>query len=468
MSHDRRMEMAKKICFINPPDNWADKKGDRPPLGLAYLSSYLKQFGHETFIIDLNHDTLNDSPIYDKFVKQNLEPDFICVTVPTPNYNTAIDLATDMKVTFPKCKIIAGGAHVAGFPNEPKTLTSFDYIVTGTDGEEALLRIVEGKVDKCNCNPKSLFHGMINNCPKCMCHPCSCNKGIIVKSIDIDNLDDLPYSDYEGLNLKRYKMKVGGKKGLMLVASRGCIFSCFYCGSATIKKFRAHTPEYVIQHMKLLYDKYDIRGFYFGDDIFTLKFDRVFKMCELINKEFPKKDITIRITTRSNLLTGKLCIAMKESGIDIISIGLESGSPKVLKSMRKHETVEIQERGVDYCYKAGIKVKGFFIFGNPDETWEDILLTINFAKRLVKSGKLNYADVYILNPIPASPFWQNPEEFKIKAIKPKDSDWSNYYQIGKGGHIKVNIRHPHLSSEQLNDAVELFHKEVNVGGLTYE
>ena len=54
-----------------------------------------------------------------------------------------------------------------------------------------------------------------------------------------------------------------------MVTSRGCVFSCVYCGSAKIKKWRARSPEDVVKEMKLLYDRFDIKGFYFGDDIFS-------------------------------------------------------------------------------------------------------------------------------------------------------------------------------------------------------
>ena len=404
------------------------------------LSAYLKQYGHNTKIIDLNHENITIGTI----IKQ--KPNFICITIATPNYNRAIEIVNkfkELKIRFPrilhKMKFIAGGNHVATYPNEPKTLETYDFIVAGQrDGEKALLDIVEGRV-----------------------------KEQIVQSSFMDNLDDLPFPDYEGLNMERYNMLVDGVKAITMSTSRGCVYDCFYCGSSTIKKVRGHSPEYVVKHMKLLYDKYNIRGYYFVDDIFTYNFPRVLNICRLIKETFILNDIKIRATTRSNLLTQELCNEMKSAGIDIISIGLESGSDKVLKAMQKVETVEIQRKGVEYCYNAGIKVKGFFIFGNPEETWEDVMMTINFAKDLVQKGMLHYADAYILNPVPASQFWQNPEKFGIEAIKPKDSNWNDYYQIGTGQNIKVNIKHPHLTEKQLKEAIRLFHEETQIKGLTY-
>ena len=770
------------VWFINPEDSWAENRGDRPPLGLAYLSAYLKQHSHKTRIFDFNHEGITIKDVIEA------KPDFVCITIATPNYNRAMEIANkirEFKAKYPrifsgKLKLIAGGNHVAAYPNEPKTLKSYDHIVAGHgDGERALLDIVEGKT-----------------------------KEQIVNAPFMQDLDDLPFPDYDALNMESYNLTIDGVKAMTISGSRGCIYcfdekteiltengwklfkdlnnervatvnkndksfewqyptdyiksfyrgkmlyinsqnvnqlltpnhnlftchdltndlkkwrlqevsklnkyfrscalkgaystyldinyieipglgeikmddwleffgyyisegsawigkkspkwtsgqsynvriyqfkpdskikmrecmkrlgmnvwnvgnglsiknkelclylknfgnecyfkfipkefknlsirqlkillnalllgdgsiiynckngqttyattsklliddiqeilvkigngsrinitkpryvkqpngkiilskilykitvsnrkysifekkhineqdyegfvycvsvpnhlivirrnnivsvsgnSCFYCGSSTIKKVRNHSAKYIARHMKLLYDKYNVRGFYFVDDIFTNNFRKVSELCGLIKEIFPLKDIKIRATTRANLLTQELCYVMKDAGFEIMSIGLESGSDKVLKAMQKIETVEVQRRGVEYCYKAGIKVKGFFIIGNPQETWEDILMTINFAKDLAEKGMMQYADCYILNPVPASQFWQNPEKFGIEAIKPKDSNWNDYYQIGTNREIKVNIKHPYLTEEQLKEGIKLFYETVKIPGMT--
>lgn len=287
---------------------------------------------------------------------------------------------------------------------------------------------------------------------------------IIVKSKDIENLDDLPLPDYEGLNLERYNMMLDGQKAITISSGRGCNRACFYCGSASIKKVRNHSARYFVDHVKMLYEKYNFKAFYVVDDIFTNNYKRVYEICDLLIKEIPER-LCFRITTRADLLTQDLCYKMKEAGVEIISIGLESGSPKVLKAMLKHETLEQQREGVEFCYNAGIKVKGFFIIGLPLEEWKDVMMTINFAKELVQTKRIHYADAYILNPIPASPFWHTPEKFGIEYNKPIDSDWNTFYQVGKDGY-HINIKHPYLSEEQLREGLKLFHKEVNVQGMT--
>ncbi|MBS3134096.1 radical SAM protein [Candidatus Woesearchaeota archaeon] len=418
----------KSILFVNPEDEYVEHKGDRLPLGLALLDAYCKRLGHNSKLIDLNHYSA-------EYLMDELKKGYgyVCFSVSTPNYLQCINLSKRIKSIYHNIKLIAGGNHITDVPNEKSSLETYDYLVVG-DGEEAIKKILEDNTTQ------------------------------IIISKPIEDLDNLPFPDYEKLGMEKYTMTLNGKKAVVMVTSRGCVFSCVYCGSAKIKKWRARSPEDVVKEMKLLYDRFDIKGFYFGDDIFTFNFDRIFKLCNLISENFPKKDITWRCTTRANLLTQELCYSMRNAGCDIISLGLESGNNEVLKKMEKFMTTDIQKKGVEMCHKAGIKVKGFFIIGLPGETWETAIDTIEFARSL----NLEYADAYILTPFPATPLWENPEKYGIQIIKPEGSDWSKYYQVGKGGEYFVNIKHNNLNEEQLRALIKKFRDEVKVGGLTYK
>ncbi len=417
----------KSILFVNPEDKFLEKKGDRLPLGLALLEAYCKRLNYNSKLIDLNHYSEN-------YLMEELSNnyDFVCFGISTPCYPDCIRIAKEIKNRYKNIKLIAGGNHITDMPDEKTSIETFDNLVVG-DGEEAIKKILEGDTTK------------------------------IIISKPIEDLDSIPFPDYTNLGIEKYGMKLNGKRAVIMVTSRGCVFSCVYCGSAKIKKWRARSPENIIKEMKLLYDNFDIRGFYFGDDIFTFNFDRVLKLCNLIRENFPKKDITWRCTTRANLLTQELCYSMRNVGCDIISLGLESGNNDVLKKMEKYMNIDIQRKGVGMCHKAGIKVKGFFIIGLPGETWETALDTIEFAKSL----NLEYADAYILTPYPSTPLWEDPEKYGIQIIKPKDSDWSKYYQVGKGGEFFVNIKHNNLSEEQLRELLKKFKEEVKAEGLTY-
>ncbi len=418
------------VYFINPPDLFLEKRGDRLPLGLLYLSSYVKQFNVNTEIWDLNHD--NNDDIYN-YIEVHT-PDYICISVAVTSYKWTIEFIKKVKSKNFKGKIIGGGNHITNIALDKEPQEHFDYLVIG-DGELALRNIIDN-------NPKEK----------------------VIMSNDVEDLDSLPFPDYEGIRMSNYKMTVDGRKGTSLVASRGCFFSCAYCGSAKIHKVRARSPQNILREMKLLYSKYDIRGFYFGDDIFTHNFKKTIELCELIKQNFDTNEIAIRVTTRSTLLNKEVCGALKHAGVTIVSIGLESGNEKILQNINKGETLEQQRKGVELCHDAGLKVKGFFIIGLPGETKETALDTINFAKSL----NIAYADCYPLTPYPNTPLWDNPEKYNIKIIKPIDGNWDEYFQIGRSGvNHDLKIIHPNLSNDEIKELVNLFNKEVKKPGMTY-
>ncbi|MEK6879497.1 MAG: radical SAM protein, partial [Nanoarchaeota archaeon] len=283
------------ILFINPEDKYLNltggNKGDRAPLALGALSAYCKQYNYRTKIFDLNHDSKEE---LDNFI-ENEKPEFICFTVATPNYFQVLEMAKKFKKT--NNILIAGGNHITDNPREQRTLDVFNYIIL-QDGEEALLRIIKER-------PKEQI----------------INGG---KSLD-PNI--LPIPDYEGLKFERYFMTVEGKKGAVVITSRGCLYNCMYCGSAKLKKWRPRNPEHVMEELRLLYHRYNIRGFYFADDIALTPRkqdqERFIKICNIIKQEMP--DVVFRVTTRADSLTDEVCKAMGEAGCKWVSLGVESG-----------------------------------------------------------------------------------------------------------------------------------------------
>ncbi len=401
--------MKNKVFLVSPHDFFLEKPGDRPPLGIAYLSSYLKSISHETSLFDLNHETKEQ--LMSAIARD--APDIVCISVSTPNYNNCINLAKEIRASGFGGILVAGGNHVTDVPNEKPTLEAFDYVVVG-DGENGLRKIIEERP----------------------------NIKIII-SPPVENLDLMPFPDYEGIRLERYSMLIGGERAITISSSRGCYYGCVFCGSAKIKKWRPRSPENVIKELELLVNKYNIRAFYFVDDIFSFNKDRVYEICRLMKERLPP--VKWRATTRVDLVDYELLKEMKSAGCDILSFGFESGNEDILKKIKKGTGLERTRQTVKWCKELGIKVKGFFIIGLPGETRETAEQTINFAKEL----QLDYCDFYPLTPFPATPLWENPQNFGIEIIKPEESNWENYYQVGKGGANEILIKHNNLSAEEI-------------------
>ncbi|HJZ18943.1 MAG TPA: radical SAM protein [Candidatus Nanoarchaeia archaeon] len=412
-----------KIFFISPDERklW-NTAGDRAPLGVGYLSSYCRKILNvDTQIFDLNHDS--EDSFFDEIRKQN--PDFICVSVTTPSYLECLRLVKEIKNLGFNGKIIAGGNHITDNPYEELTGKNYDYIVVG-DGESALKKIIQNETD---------------------------SKVVISEKADVDSV---PWPDYEGLRFERYWMTLEGKKCAMIIGSRGCIYSCAFCGSAKIKKWRPRNPSDIVNEMKFLMDNYGIEAFYFGDDIFSFDRNRVFEICRLIKQNL--KPVKLRIQTRVNLVDPEMLQKLKATGVDVISLGLESGDDQILRNIQKGATVDQARKAVKMIHDAGIKVKGFFIIGLPGDTRESVMRTIEFAKEI----NADYVDFYLYTPYASTPIWNNPEKYGMEIIKPVDSNWNEYYQVNpKDFSPKVwKVKHNNLSEDEARELMELAKKTI--------
>ena len=400
------------IFLINPKDKFLKLSGDRAPLGISYLSSYLKDKGHDVKLFDLNHNHI------DEYIVRlySEKPDYVGFSMPTPCVNDVVDIVRLSKGISPDTKFIAGGNHPTNCPQDD-VYNEFDFVVRG-EGEKTLELIL---------NNKTTEHIIIGE--------------------PIKDLDSLPFPDYEGIKLERYGMKLNGKKGSLMVTSRGCVYNCIYCPSSRIKNVRVRSPGNIIDEMMMLYYNHKVRGFYFGDDVFTLNKNRVYEFCKQlkdVREEHGIHNITWRCTTRSNLVDKDLLGEMKESGCDIISIGIESHNNYFLNIIKKGITKEENEQTIRDAKEVGMKVKGFFILGLPTQTYQDCLDTIKYARCL----NLDYVDFYPLCPYPGTELWDNPDKFGLKYEKP-NGNWKEYYQVGKEQH-DWKLIHPNITQQQMN------------------
>ena len=227
-----------------------------------------------------------------------------------------------------------------------------------------------------------------------------------------------------------------------------------------MKKYRERSPQNVVSEIELLYTKYHKKSFYFVDDLFTKNKERIIELCKLLRITFP--DITWRAMTRADLLDEELLKEMKGGGCNYLALGIESGSERILRIIQKGMTPSQIRKVVDLCHDLKIKVKGFFIFPLPWESEETFDQTLEF----VKSLKLDYCDIYPLAPYPGTQLWNNPEKYDLKIIKPDNSNWDNYYQVGKdGAHHELKFQHPNFTTERILELINKFQKEVGITGL---
>jgi len=132
--------------------------------------------------------------------------------------------------------------------------------------------------------------------------------------------------------------------------------------------------------MEELVDTYGIKEFTFYEDNFAVQKDRVFEIWELLNQR--NLNVIWSCEAHVNTLNKEMLVAMKKAGCWLISIGIESGDQEVLDFIRKDTTLDKIRQVTQWADEAGIRIRGYFMIGNPTETSETIRRTIDFAKSL--------------------------------------------------------------------------------------
>jgi radical SAM superfamily enzyme YgiQ (UPF0313 family) len=162
------------------------------------------------------------------------------------------------------------------------------------------------------------------------------------------------------------------------------------------KRVRFHTPTYVVNMMIELKKKYGIDDFYFHDDYFSSIPKWIVDFCK--NIVDCGESFSCSCASRVESLNFEILQIMKNAGCRQIGVGVESGSQSVLNTICKDISVEKLSEGVKTINSSGIRVKGYFILGTPNETIRDLLKTIKF----IFTNKFSHIQFNYYAPLPGS------------------------------------------------------------------
>lgn len=396
-----------EILLINPYQTsrkgniWTKIEGEMPPLGLAYIASFLKSKGFDSKIIDMNVEQ-GDAQTQVEKIPGN--PDIIGITSMTSAVMNAYEIAKFLKNKFPKAKIVFGGVHATVLPEDVLSREFVDFVIRG-EGEYPFYRLIAGDDIKTIPN---LSYRQNNN----YIHNPS--------SILIENLDTLPFPAYYKLPVKKYIPTLGAYKRLpaiSMIATRGCPGKCTFCfGSFLGEKIRMHSPDYLIEEIKYLQKNYGIKEILFYDDTFTTFRHKVREFCLKIIKQ--QIDISWVCFSRVDTIDEETLILMKKAGCHQIMYGIESGSEEILKNINKKIDKQKAKNAVKITKKVGIECRTTYMLGNPGETEETILQTVKFAIELDPDIAL----FNITTPFPGTAMfkWAKEHGYLIS------EDWSKY------------------------------------------
>lgn len=349
------------------PTREIPQKMDFPPIGLAYLSSFLKRAGIVTSVIDacpLSWDMLA------RLVSEK-SPAIVGITCWTQERGQAFKTAKMVKKILPNTKIVVGGHHATAFPENMFLQAHADAVVIG-EGEETMLEVVSAFL---NNRPLNDVNGIAYK---------ENERVVLTEPRDfIQDLDSIPYPDYTDFNLEHY-LGIPDADGIAasIITSRGCPHACVFCSAGNFwkRKWRARSPANVVGEIEWLYSEYNVRNFAFFDDNFTVNKNRAIEICQGIIK----KDLRIKWVASSHVthINEELLGWMKKSGCFRIDFGIESGSPDVLRNINKGQTIGQIENAFRLAHAMNIKPRAYLLVGCPGETEETIDNTLALMKKI--------------------------------------------------------------------------------------
>ena len=378
--------MNEQIALIRP---FHDSYTITPSLGIGYLSSYLKSKNCSVLLIDALKERRSKYEVLKKLTDNNIK--IAGITCLSSYYNEVVELSKLLKKSG--ITVIIGGVHPTFLPYKTLKETNADYVICG-EGEKALYELLKcsGEYIKGVYSLKNLK-----------------DENVVFEKTDIvENIDELPFPDWEQIDPKSYPIAVHGtlvksQPNAVIISSRGCPYSCKFCASNNFydKKIRFRSPENVVREIKLLSEKFGIKEFQIVDDNFTFDKERAKEICRLIVEEGIKIHWSCPNGIRADKIDDELAGLMKNAGCWYTLIGVESANEAVLRNICKGETIDAIARAIDILHENKIETQGSFILGLPGETEESVNESINFAL----NSKLNRASFKMLNIFPGSDLW---------------------------------------------------------------
>lgn len=259
------------------------------------------------------------------------------------------------------------------------------------------------------------------------------------------NLDDLPFPDWSSFPLENY-WSIGYAHGpmknpyLTLLTSRGCPLPCAFCvvPSLNNKRWRARSAENVVNEIEYFNHSLGISDFHIEDVNPTVSSDRIVKLCKEILDRGLKVDWKFVSGTKIETMKIDTIPLLAKAGCRFISFSPETGSARLLKTMKKPFNYDLAYDMTKLMHKTGIFSQACFILGFPGENQEDIKETSKYIRKLTFAGVDEIA-IFIVTPIPGTAIFdeiKGYEDFSQLTFSPT---WRKDYKYLRRQRLRLYI-----------------------------
>ncbi len=449
--------MIEKILLVQPPYtiHKADPKGCQPPLGLAYIAAVLEESEFDVEILDaivegfdqeerIEKDFIRYGLSFDDIKKkvQAYSPDLIGIScLFSSQQDNALGIARVLKEAFPTTTIVMGGAHPSAAYEDILRNDFVDYVIIG-EGDYSFRDLIYAlNRDSSLTNIDGLAYRKNG-------------AGVTaqLKERYIEDLDKLPFPARHLLPMDKY-FAVNRPHGTMskmspntsIVTSRGCPAKCIFCSIHTVwgRKFRARSPENIMDEIKSLVSEYGIKELHFEDDNLTFDKKRAKRFFTMLSQQSFKLLWTTPNGIAAYSIDDELIDLMKKSGCYRVCLAVESGDEYVLqKIIRKPLKLKTIKPITERFRKAGISVDAFFVLGFPGETRDKMKKTFKFASE-VRFDNVNFS---IATPYPGTELYR---------VCKQENYLANDFSFEKLKVSNANISTPEFTENELERLVAI-------------
>jgi radical SAM superfamily enzyme YgiQ (UPF0313 family) len=388
------------------------------PFYMGYAAAAVRQAGGEVSVVDSLAEELSEEEFFRRC--KAAQPDIVVAETSAVSFQNDLRILGKIK-ELTGAKVVLAGPHASVLYSE--ILENYPFVDAVALGEYELSVAelsVRGEFGK-----GFAFRG----------------DGGGVKALPrplLKNLDELPLPAWDLFPIWEYNEPFcRGYPNFQLLSSRGCLFKCIFClypQTMEFGTFRAHSPRRTVTEMRLVLEKYHPKEIYFDDSTFTQNKERVREVCALIKQEGIKVDWSCM--THAGTVDRDLIFAMADAGCVGIKFGIESGSPEILRRIKKGLSLGHVKQVFRWCKEAGIQTHATYMFGLPGETRETMEKTLRFALELDADS----SQFSIAIPYPGTEFYRMAEKNGWLV----EHDWSKF-----DGNNYAVISYPELKAEEI-------------------
>ena len=377
-----------------------------PVLGLGYIATYACAQGFNVAVLDAEAHAMGISRII--ALVNRVRPRWVGLNLLAPTYRYSVAILQGLD---PEIAVMLGGHQAKAMPERilaDPHIPRIDALILG-EGEYRVAALLQDISRRCELpgvwwrNQKGeIFQGTPSS-------------NTTKKYWQAPDINALPFIDRAFLFQDPFTTEDGIIEA-NLVGSRGCPYDCSFCGAAISANpdisIRARDPENIIGEIEQLARDYKATTFRFVDDMFLTSLPFIKKCLTTFKSQGIGEHFQWDATGRINILSKTdeaLLDLMREAGCREVALGIESGSERLLNYMRKKITPDMTKKAVHTLVSRGINVKGYFIFGYPTETREELQESLRLIYDLWEIADREEGtfrcSAFEFRPYPGTPEW---------------------------------------------------------------